>query len=166
MLYRIGEDAMFHLLTETCLFVPLPSGSFCQMTGPHIVHRRPPQLVPSSTRQAEGPSSSEDAGGMKRKRIVNTRDPGERLAKRQRTGSSSSSGSANLRFDSTRSALLLLFTHHRPDFQLRRTPADIPIIRARMFYYRPYFVQHTNLIVIGLPPTRRYQLPISSLLRR
>ncbi|EPT01424.1 hypothetical protein FOMPIDRAFT_17886, partial [Fomitopsis schrenkii] len=30
---RIGEDSMFHLLTETSVFIPLPNECLCQVTG-------------------------------------------------------------------------------------------------------------------------------------
>ncbi|EIW57607.1 uncharacterized protein TRAVEDRAFT_106738, partial [Trametes versicolor FP-101664 SS1] len=42
LLERIGEDAMFHLLVDTSIFVPLPNGCLCQMTGEAIVNLRPP----------------------------------------------------------------------------------------------------------------------------
>ncbi|PCH42204.1 hypothetical protein WOLCODRAFT_34310, partial [Wolfiporia cocos MD-104 SS10] len=42
---RIGEDAMFHLLTETSIFVALPNDCLCQMTGEPIVRLEPPKLA-------------------------------------------------------------------------------------------------------------------------
>lgn len=33
---------MLHLLTETSLFISLPNGCFCQMTGEPIVNVKPP----------------------------------------------------------------------------------------------------------------------------
>ncbi|KAI0719341.1 hypothetical protein C8T65DRAFT_541197, partial [Cerioporus squamosus] len=42
LLQRVGESAMFHLLTETCVFLALPNGCLCQMTGDPIVHLKPP----------------------------------------------------------------------------------------------------------------------------
>ncbi|OSX57792.1 hypothetical protein POSPLADRAFT_1118271, partial [Postia placenta MAD-698-R-SB12] len=35
---KIGEDAMFHLFTETSVFVPLPNECLCQMIGEPIIH--------------------------------------------------------------------------------------------------------------------------------
>lgn len=34
---RIGESAMLHLLTEACIFVPLPNECLCQLTGIPLV---------------------------------------------------------------------------------------------------------------------------------
>ncbi|KAI0749800.1 hypothetical protein C8Q80DRAFT_1058573, partial [Daedaleopsis nitida] len=42
LLHRIGENAMFHLLTETSVFVSLPNGCLCQLTGDAIVNLKPP----------------------------------------------------------------------------------------------------------------------------
>ncbi|KIK10192.1 hypothetical protein K443DRAFT_61217, partial [Laccaria amethystina LaAM-08-1] len=36
LLRRIGVDAMLHLLTDTSLFLSLPNGCFCQVTGEPI----------------------------------------------------------------------------------------------------------------------------------
>ncbi|KAF9565414.1 hypothetical protein CPC08DRAFT_630060 [Agrocybe pediades] len=33
LLERIGEDAMLHLLMDTSIFIPLPNGCLCQLTG-------------------------------------------------------------------------------------------------------------------------------------
>ncbi|KIK62950.1 hypothetical protein GYMLUDRAFT_143032, partial [Collybiopsis luxurians FD-317 M1] len=38
---RIGIDAMIHLLTETSIFVSLPNGCLCQMTGPILLYSVP-----------------------------------------------------------------------------------------------------------------------------
>ncbi|KAF8627995.1 hypothetical protein AX15_004120 [Amanita polypyramis BW_CC] len=38
LLQRIGIDAMIHLLTYTSMFVSLPNGCFCQMTGKSILY--------------------------------------------------------------------------------------------------------------------------------
>ena len=42
---RIGEDAMFHLLTETSVFVPLPNECLFQITGDPIIHMKPPPFI-------------------------------------------------------------------------------------------------------------------------
>ncbi|KAL1738673.1 hypothetical protein HDZ31DRAFT_8702, partial [Schizophyllum fasciatum] len=41
LLSRIGADAMIHLLTDTSVFVPLPNGCLCQMSGVPLVNLRP-----------------------------------------------------------------------------------------------------------------------------
>ncbi|TCD64911.1 hypothetical protein EIP91_003447 [Steccherinum ochraceum] len=101
----IGEDAMYHLLTETCLFMSLPNGCYCQMNGEFIVLRSPPPLQPSA------PSV----------------DPQEPIVDN-------------------------MSDSHRQHKRRRPPQSNIPIVRARMFYFRPHYVQHTNLLVIGLPP--------------
>ncbi|KAJ4477297.1 hypothetical protein J3R30DRAFT_3212875, partial [Lentinula aciculospora] len=41
LLQRIGVDAMIYLLTQTSMFVSLPNGCLCQMTGPLLLHTVP-----------------------------------------------------------------------------------------------------------------------------
>ncbi|KAH8100825.1 hypothetical protein BXZ70DRAFT_892622, partial [Cristinia sonorae] len=82
---RIGEDAMFHLVTETCLFFPLPNGCFCQMTGEPIVYTAPPLKF-----SLGGLRSGTSCESGKRKRTAKTTE-GEPPAKRSKTSASSSS---------------------------------------------------------------------------
>ncbi|KAH9481585.1 Telomerase reverse transcriptase [Psilocybe cubensis] len=42
LLSRIGEDAMLHLLTETSIYVSLPNGCLCQLTGEPLINTAPP----------------------------------------------------------------------------------------------------------------------------
>ncbi|CAL1716650.1 unnamed protein product [Somion occarium] len=126
---RIGEDAMLHLLTETSVFIPLPNSCFCQMTGSPIVHSKPTSdrlIISSNPRDVTGKREAEAApaeeGPPKRQRRKIT-DIGQR-----------------------RNSLKPYSTSDR------RSPADIALIRARMFYFRPYFVGRTNLVVVGFPP--------------
>ncbi|PIL35516.1 hypothetical protein GSI_02244 [Ganoderma sinense ZZ0214-1] len=51
LLQRIGEDAMFHLLTETSIFASLPNGCLCQMVGDPVLHMKPP--IPAPRRNSE-----------------------------------------------------------------------------------------------------------------
>lgn len=41
LLQRIGVDAMLHLLSETSVFVSLPNGCLCQVTGEPIIYSAP-----------------------------------------------------------------------------------------------------------------------------
>lgn len=41
---RVGEDVVFHLLTETGIFVALPNDCLCQVTGDMIIHRKAPDV--------------------------------------------------------------------------------------------------------------------------
>ncbi|ETW83156.1 hypothetical protein HETIRDRAFT_450817 [Heterobasidion irregulare TC 32-1] len=120
---------MFHLLTETCLFAPLPNDCLCQMTGEPIVYMKVPLfkrvLEPAAAvavderirakRKAQGPPE----GGEARKRM--------RLA----------DGSASSLRTSSANAF--------------RTAADVSIARSRLFYARPSFVPHKHHIIVGLP---------------
>jgi len=61
-LCRIGEDAMIHILTETSIFIPLPNGSLCQITGEPLIHMLPKDQVigltkPLQVHQIPPPSS-------------------------------------------------------------------------------------------------------------
>jgi len=44
LLERIGESAMFHLLTEASIFVPLPNECLCQLTGTPLVFLPSPTI--------------------------------------------------------------------------------------------------------------------------
>ena len=41
---RIGQSAIFHLLTEASIFVPLPNECLCQLTGMPLVFRPSPAI--------------------------------------------------------------------------------------------------------------------------
>ncbi|KAF9647962.1 hypothetical protein BDM02DRAFT_3072116, partial [Thelephora ganbajun] len=36
LLSRVGEDVLLHLFTGTSVFIPLPNGCLCQVTGEHV----------------------------------------------------------------------------------------------------------------------------------
>ncbi|KAF9778987.1 hypothetical protein BJ322DRAFT_980083, partial [Thelephora terrestris] len=36
LLSRVGEDVVLQLFTGTSIFIPLPNGCLCQVTGEHI----------------------------------------------------------------------------------------------------------------------------------
>lgn len=44
---RVGEDVLLHLLTGTSIFIPLPNGCLCQVTGEHIFNLTQISLTPS-----------------------------------------------------------------------------------------------------------------------
>ncbi|TFY78051.1 hypothetical protein EWM64_g5960 [Hericium alpestre] len=121
LLPRIGEDAMFHLLTETCVFVPLPNDCLCQLTGEPIVSHKVP--FPSGSRMASILPSTESATRLDAKRGSHSTIE-ERSLKRPRIAS---------------------------DRDETRGPVEIVFSRARLFYARPSYVPHTTFIVAGLP---------------
>ena len=69
----IGADAMIHLLTDTSIFVPLPNGCLCQMSGVPVVNLRP---AAPATDAAKGPVD---------KRALQAGGPSGRPAKRLKT---------------------------------------------------------------------------------
>ncbi|KAK7690659.1 hypothetical protein QCA50_005758 [Cerrena zonata] len=130
LFHRIGEDAMLHLLTETSIFISLPNGCFCQMTGEPIVnfkapinlsHRPPAQVDNDRKRKA-----SDDTGDERPRKRCRLDEP-------------------NLKPGKPALLQTLLPKDSRP-------PMDVSLIRARMFYYRPHFIGRTKMVVIGLPP--------------
>ena len=73
---RIGESAMFHLLTEASIFVPLPNECLCQFTGMPLVFLPSPTIdlvangvpagVPSKKRKRKASSHPEEPSSKKR----------------------------------------------------------------------------------------------------
>ncbi|OBZ72156.1 Telomerase reverse transcriptase [Grifola frondosa] len=141
LLQRIGEDAMFHLLVDTSIFVPLPNDCLCQVAGDSIIELQLPSVL--APRHPDLPDQGcipPNTRGIKRQ--PPNCHPDERTSKRLKTGGP---------FDSVASSVLAHPSNDPAQCQ-KRTPVDIPLVRARLFYARPYYVPHTNKIIIGLPP--------------
>jgi telomerase reverse transcriptase len=49
LFYRIGIDAMYHLLTDTTIFISLPNDNLCQLTGDPILYMALPDRLPKKT---------------------------------------------------------------------------------------------------------------------
>ncbi|KAF5382158.1 hypothetical protein D9615_004408 [Tricholomella constricta] len=136
LLQRIGVDTMLHLLSETSIFVSLPNGCLCQMTGDPIIYSvpkfknmtEPVKSTPSSTLSRTG------AIGQKRSFPVGDDKREERPTTRHKPCLSSRTPE--------------LSQHNA--CVTSRSPADIPLVRARLFYSRPKLLPHTNQIVVGL----------------
>lgn len=69
---------MLHLLTETSIFLSLPNGCFCQMTGQPIVHRKlvveePRRLIfPTNvSRKRKAPMETDEERPKKRRKLDN-----------------------------------------------------------------------------------------------
>ena len=71
---------MFHLLTETSMFLTLPNGCLCQITGDAILHMRAPLLTPSQP----APKSVEPELSAGRKRRSTGVHASERPPKRHK----------------------------------------------------------------------------------
>ncbi|TFK40170.1 hypothetical protein BDQ12DRAFT_486484 [Crucibulum laeve] len=130
LLQRVGEDAMLHLLTDVSVFISLPNGSLCQMTGEPIIY-----LVPTMLSVAESSESQDVTSTTGQKRTIVDDDHGDaRPAKRRKLNVKA--GSIN-----PPNNTLTSIQH----------PADIAFSRSKMFYARPNLIPHTNQIVVGLP---------------
>ena len=73
---RIGESAMFHLLTEASIFMPLPNECLCQLTGVSLVFLPSPTLdldrsaltaLVSSEKRKRGASPHPEAPALKKR---------------------------------------------------------------------------------------------------
>jgi telomerase reverse transcriptase len=142
---------VLHILTDTSLFLPLPNGCFCQVTGPPLVYTKPPQPVlsfgigqdtkaPQSSRPTKRKESPEQTGGRPLKR--------QRTSSHQLITSQPTVVETKKCADPMRARTVLLTTI------LRRTAADITFPRARLLYSRASNVTNTNRQVVGLPVKR------------
>ncbi|THH09180.1 hypothetical protein EW146_g8757 [Bondarzewia mesenterica] len=141
LLTRIGEDAMFYLLMETCMFIPLPNDCLCQITGEPIVFLRPPALKEVDEPLATGIGTSLNSPTTSKRKGDDLEE--ETGQKRVRSADTSAS--------STRVASRSTSLNGKPPIAKRKA-ADIPIARARLFYARPTYLTHTSRVVAGLPP--------------
>ncbi|GLB40371.1 putative telomerase reverse transcriptase [Lyophyllum shimeji] len=133
LLQRIGVDAMLHLLCETSIFVSLPNGCLCQMTGEPIIYAvpkfkqvlEPAQIAPSNPLHA----------GQKRHTPFDHDLPQQRATKRRKLNPSAST----------------IQSSGSKEITKNRSPVEVALSRARLFYSRPKLVPHTNQIIVGLP---------------
>ncbi|KAJ3515494.1 hypothetical protein NLJ89_g1720 [Agrocybe chaxingu] len=137
LLQRIGEDAMLHLLADTSIFLALPNGCLCQITGEPLIHMVPNRhdvgFAPNGTLQADGESTN----ALNRKRPWPVGDDGQEHGREKRRKLNVDSGSSS---------------NGIPQNAIRAkvSPADISFQRVRLFYSRPNYVPHTNRIIVGL----------------
>ncbi|GJE88721.1 telomerase reverse transcriptase [Phanerochaete sordida] len=129
---RLGTDIIFHLLTETSLFIGLPNDCYCQLTGEPIMNMKLPEGLTRDV--ANDPAHETADGGRKRSAQPH---PDERPAKR-------------LKLDQATTKHVL--GNKATDSGVeKRTPADIPISRARLFFSRPTRSTRPERIAFGLP---------------
>lgn len=144
LLQRIGIDAMLHLLTETSVFLSLPNGCLCQVTGVPIIFITPNVQNDHTSiflHPCEGNGTT-----SKKKRSFPAVDQEERPSKRPKLADYTTSRSALTLSNKTGYAQLIPRLPGN-----RSTPADIVVMRARVFYSRPDFIPHTKHILVGLP---------------
>ena len=82
---RIGESAMFHLLTEASIFVPLPNECLCQLTGMPLVFLPSPTIDFVANSVSTGPVSSEN---RKRKASPHPEEPFSKMRLQRTSGRS------------------------------------------------------------------------------
>ncbi|RXW18136.1 hypothetical protein EST38_g7715 [Candolleomyces aberdarensis] len=127
LLDRIGVDPMLHLLMDTSIFIPLPNGCLCQVTGEPIVFLTPVERRISSEILVHRDS------GVKRPRPHSPQD--ERPAKRRKLQINGKPGA-----------------RRGQDIYIQKSPANLVLARSRLFFARPCHIPHTNFVVVGLPP--------------
>ncbi|KAF5327773.1 hypothetical protein D9619_004557 [Psilocybe cf. subviscida] len=126
LLERIGEGALLHLLTETSIFVGLPNGCLCQLSGEPVIY-----VVPMSVqREADAPSPRDS-----KRRTATFEDIDMRPTKRQK-------GNTGAQIP-IQDALL-------PSLS-QSSPADINFARVRLFYSKPNYISSSSRILVGLP---------------
>ncbi|KAF8071885.1 hypothetical protein FPV67DRAFT_904108 [Lyophyllum atratum] len=119
---------MLHLLSETSIFLSLPNGCLCQMTGEPIIYSVPKAKQVNERVQREQPRTF--TMGEKRP-FPFADDKGEERAVKRRKSDPS------------------IRTTAPPTSRVsakNNSPADIPLSRARLFYSRPKLLPHTNQI--------------------
>lgn len=134
LLRRIGVDAMLHLLTDTSLFLSLPNGCFCQVTGEPIIH-----MIPAISQVEESCLQTQNVipAIASQKRPLSDL-PGQNNKARKRRKLNPTYG-GQTPHSSTAPGVS------------KPSSADITFFRAKLFYARPNFIPHTKRIVVGLP---------------
>ena len=82
---------MLHLLSETCIYVPLPNECFCQIIGPHLIYMAAPKSLPSVEKMNVEAPRETDAPVIERtalKRKGEDTEPSTRPTKRLKTTNS------------------------------------------------------------------------------
>ena len=74
--FRIGEEAMLHLLTDTSIFISLPNGCSCQITGEPMLYLTPraqtiarPSASATKKRVLDTDSAGDEQPPKKRRRL-------------------------------------------------------------------------------------------------
>ena len=82
---------MLHLLSETCIYVPLPNECFCQITGPQLIYMAAPKSLPSVEKMNVDAPRETGAPVVERpalKRKGEDAEPSARPTKRLKTANS------------------------------------------------------------------------------
>lgn len=134
---------MLYLLSETNVFISLPNGCLCQMTGEPVVG-----LVPKIR-------NSSSASRSLQKKSTGEKRPcpwvSGRPTKRQKSTGlvSASQGKQIFKWEVRLSLSIRSSCIHRC-----RTPVEIHVARTRLFYGRPQHLPKSNKFVVGLPVKR------------
>lgn len=156
---------MFHLLTETSMFVALPNDCFCQVVGEPIINIRVPAGLCSVPNGGRAPLEAFDR--LKRKR-TDVGDGNDRPQKRLRVAEAlplkSSRRPANIVAQTGSVVKYVLFIEARGaqlSIASSRTPADISIARAKLFFGRANRAPGSEKVVFGFFE-KRTPLPLCS----
>ena len=82
---------MLHLLSETCIYVPLPNECFCQIIGPHLIYMAAPKSLPSVEKMNVDAPRETDAPVVERPALKGKgedAEPSARPTKRLKTANS------------------------------------------------------------------------------
>ena len=146
---------MRHLLTRTSIFLSLPNGCLCQMTG------RPLYAIQASTsgkmvRPLESATDVGSTAGLKRKAtsFPSNERPFKRLKIHPGRIQQSSKETAITKYASCFPAYNSPNDLNNTSF--RRSPVEVLLIRQRFLYSRPIFFRGTKQITVGLPGNREY----------
>lgn len=164
--HRIGEAAMYHLLLNTNIFIALPHNCFCQLVGTPITELKPhtggflqvgpiPDAMVATALPAKR-MAEEDRRPKKRGRLDKLDTAVSQDAIVANVGQDHPEGQRRSGVKSVSSWLFAAYVRYL--HLCRRTPADIPFVRARMFYARLTMAKDPDSsrrrIVVGLPPHR------------
>ncbi|KAG7089455.1 hypothetical protein E1B28_011140 [Marasmius oreades] len=129
LLQRIGGQAMGHLLTKASIFISLPNGCLCQMTGKPLYSLLKPRSV------APRDSNFNTVTRTIQKRKALGPPSGERPTKRLKIYPRKNTKASKAGVGTT-----------------TRSPVQVLLIRQRVLYSRPMFSKGTHQIMIGLSP--------------
>lgn len=146
----IGEDAMLHLLTETSIFVSLPNGCLCQLTGEPLINTMPPVYDIGLSKKIGRKRINEDAPDVRSERPA--KRPKLDLSAIPQNGPNPSRKSCVCNCTRTLLFLKSIFS---------TTPVDVSFVRFRLFYSRPNYIPNSNHILVGLPLKRMFTHPTS-----
>ena len=160
---RVGENVMFHLLSETSIYVPLPNNCLCQLTGTPLVHLPLPNTYVGEANRRSGWTAQRQSKSMKRKSDCVLDNRRAKRAKLEPRPVLDMRHSENAHVQATSQMFVVPSEGRCTSCSLTfyphsHTAADICFARISLFYTRPSRQPKTKQIVLGLPRNREYLL--------